>query len=141
MLRLLVPVDGSEVSTRAVEQLVKMAVLLAEKPEVHLLTVQGALPQSATRFVSQQSREAYHREEGEKDLARARKILGDAGFAYVHHISVGEPATVIAQFVGQLKIDLVLMGTRGRGGVAGTLLGSVARSVVQLCDAPVLLVK
>jgi nucleotide-binding universal stress UspA family protein len=61
--------------------------------------------------------------------------------AYQRHIHVGQPAQVIAHQAQELQVDLVLMGSHGRGAVSGALLGSVATKVLHLCERPVLLVK
>ena len=141
MLRLLVPIDGSDVSLRALDQLVRMKAQLKAMPEVHLLNVQPALTQDASRFVAGEQIEDFHREEGEKDLARALKRLKKARIACRSHIGVGEPAEVIARYVRAKKIDQVVMGTHGRGAVSGAVLGSVARDTVQNSKVPVLLVR
>lgn len=141
MLRLLVPIDGSEVSDRAAGRVLRMLEWYREKPEVHLINVQSALPQNASRFISQEQLEGFHREEGEKALASARKRLDEAGVAFTHHICVGEPGPMIAALARDQKIDLIVMGTQGHGNLAGAVLGSVARKVVHLADVPVVLVK
>ena len=52
----------------------------------------------------------------------------------------GAPATAITQYAKDEGIDLIIMGTRGRGGVAHLLLGSVAERVVRTAPCPVLTV-
>ena len=57
------------------------------------------------------------------------------------HLVIGDPATAIVKLARRLNCDLIVMGTRGMGKVAGLVLGSVATKVVHLADAPVTLVK
>ena len=52
----------------------------------------------------------------------------------------GTPAPAITQYARDEGIDLIVMGTRGRGGVAHLLLGSVAERVVRTAPCPVLTV-
>jgi nucleotide-binding universal stress UspA family protein len=139
MLRVLVPVDGSESSIRAVQFVLKTAPLYVEPAELHLLNVQHPLP-GTIRGVHEQV-ERHHRDEGAKALAAARSALDASGVKYVYHISVGEPADAIARFAKEKKIEQIVMGTRGLGTIAGMLLGSVASKVLQLVDVPVLLIK
>lgn len=139
MLRVLVPVDGSENSLRAVQFVLKKAPLYKEPLELHLLNVQHPFP-GTIQGVHEQA-ERYHHDEGAKALAAARKALDAAGVKYVYHISIGEPAEAIAHFTKEKKIEQIVMGTRGIGSIANMLLGSVASKVLHLVDVPVLLVK
>ena len=139
MLRVLIPIDGSENSLRAVRLVIEKAPLYKEPLEIHLLNVQHPFP-GTIRGVHEQA-ERYHHDEGTKALADARKALDAAGLKYVYHISVGEAAEAIAHFVKDKNIGQVVMGTRGAGAVANMLLGSVATKVLHLVDVPVLLVK
>lgn len=51
------------------------------------------------------------------------------------------PAQVILEYVREADVDLVVMGTHGRGGIGRLLLGSVAREVVREADCPVITVR
>jgi nucleotide-binding universal stress UspA family protein len=48
---------------------------------------------------------------------------------------------VIARLASELKCDLIVMGSHGRSGLAGLIMGSVASRVLHLAPCPVLLVK
>jgi YjbE family integral membrane protein len=139
MLKVLVPVDGSDNSLRTIQCLVRKADLYKAPLEVHLLNVQHAFP-GTVHGVHEQAVQ-HHQEEGLKALVGARKSLDDAGLKYQHHISVGEAADMIAHFVKEHGIDEVMMGTRGASAVANMLLGSVATKVLHQVAVPVLLVK
>ena len=140
-MRLLLPVDGSEVSLRAVEHLVRHYGEFRDKPEVHLLNVQSPLHGDVTSFVSRDQVEQFHLEQGSAALAAARARLEAGGVGHEHHVMVGEPAHVIAHFVRERRIDQVIMGTHGRGALAGLLMGSVVAKTLHLSPVPVLLVK
>lgn len=139
MYRVLLAVDGSENSDRAVAFLIKKAAYFAEGLEIHLLNVQHAFP-GTIRGVHHQAEQA-HQEEGLMALASARKRLDEAGLKYSYHIGVGEIPEIIARYATEKSIDQIVMGTRGRGSVTGLLLGSVATKVLHLVSVPVLLVK
>ena len=139
MLKVLLPVDGSDNSLRTVRFLVQKAALYKEALDIHLLNVQRPFP-GTIRGVREQA-EQYHHDEGIQALAGARKLLDDAGLKYTYHISVGEAGEVIASFCKDKQIEQVVMGTRGAGAVANMLLGSVATKVLHLVEVPVLLVK
>ncbi len=139
MLKVLVPVDGSEHSNRVVPYLLGLAGHLKEPLEVLLLNVQHPLP-GTIRGVAEQARQ-YHNEEGTKALADVRKLLDDAKLQYTHHIVVGDAAPAIVQAVADYQCDHVVMATRGMGNVRNMLLGSVATKVLHLAQVPVTLVR
>jgi nucleotide-binding universal stress UspA family protein len=139
MLKVLIPVDGSDNSLRVVRHVIDKAALYKDPVEIHLLNVQRPFP-GTIRGVKEQA-EQYHRDEGDKALAGVRKLLDDAGLKYTCHISVGDAAEVIASYCHDRKLDQIFMGTRGAGAVANMLMGSVASKVLHLVDVPVLLVK
>ncbi|MDF3071283.1 MAG: UspA domain protein [Polyangiaceae bacterium] len=56
-------------------------------------------------------------------------------------LRVGAPWQQVIDSVGELGVDLVVMGTHGRRGLSHHLLGSVAEKVVRLCPVPVLTVR
>jgi nucleotide-binding universal stress UspA family protein len=63
------------------------------------------------------------------------------GVEYEHHLLLGHPADAIVDFAKQHDIDLIVMGTHGRTGVARLVMGSIAEAVVRRAACPVLTVK
>ncbi|MGE5242717.1 MAG: universal stress protein [Betaproteobacteria bacterium] len=51
------------------------------------------------------------------------------------------PAMAIVEYAGREHVDLIVMGTHGRGAVAHLLMGSVAERVVRTSPCPVLTVR
>lgn len=140
-MRILVPVDGSDSSLAAVRFVIGKLAEGGKAPELHLLNVQMPLPSAASSFIDAGVVRGYHDEEGQKDLAAARKLLGEAGIACVAHVAVGDPAETIATYAEQERCDAIVMGTRGLGRIGNLLLGSVATKVLHLTKVPVTLVK
>jgi nucleotide-binding universal stress UspA family protein len=64
-----------------------------------------------------------------------------AGLTAELHVLVGEAAAAITDFADSHGCSLILIGTRGHSGLAGTLLGSVAMKVVHHSKVPVLLIR
>jgi nucleotide-binding universal stress UspA family protein len=54
---------------------------------------------------------------------------------------IGTPSMSIVEYAGGHGIDLIVMGTHGRGGVSHLLMGSVAERVVRTAPCPVLTVR
>ncbi|MCW5773238.1 MAG: universal stress protein [Rhodospirillaceae bacterium] len=136
---ILVPVDGSENSDRAVRFALEQ--IKASGGALHLVNVQPPLGGAVRSFVRKADIEAYHREEGEKSLASALAIAGEAGIAAETHISVGRPGAVVAEFARRHGARMIVMGTRGHTGLAGVILGSVAQDVIAHAEVPICLVK
>jgi nucleotide-binding universal stress UspA family protein len=53
-------------------------------------------------------------------------------------VVVGNPATEIVRYAGRQKMDLIVLGTHGRTGLARALMGSVAEAVVRSAPCQVL---
>jgi nucleotide-binding universal stress UspA family protein len=60
---------------------------------------------------------------------------------YEHRLLTGHPADAIIDFSKDHQIDLIVMGTHGRTGVARLVMGSIAEAIVRRADCPVLTVK
>lgn len=141
-MKFLLPVDGSSCSLRAVDQLIAHIDCLREVPEIHLLHVHPPIPIGRVQaHVGKETLHAYYREESEEHLLAAQQKLDAAGRFHTTHIHVGQPAEVTARVAGELHCSMILMGTHGRGQVAGIVMGSVATRVLHLAPCPVLFVK
>jgi nucleotide-binding universal stress UspA family protein len=138
--KILVAVDGSDQSLRALRRAIDLT-KGGPGTEVHLLNVQPALSGASVTFVDKQTRDDYHREEAEKALTGARRLLNDAGVGFVEHIGVGEAGPTIVAFCKRLGCDQIVMGTHGLGAAMQLVLGSVAQDVVRSSKVPVTVVK
>lgn len=143
MLKLLVPVDGSESALHAVDQMIGKLGWFKDDTEIHLLNVQHPMPYGSrvSSVIGADKVDQYHREEGFAALRPAQARLDAAGVKYVSHIGVGEPAETIVQFANEKQCGQIVMGTRGMGSAANLILGSVATKVIHLAKTPVLLLK
>lgn len=68
------------------------------------------------------------------------KPLQDAGVRYRTMMENGRPASVIAGVADSVDADVIVVGRRGRGGVAELVLGSVSHELVLHARRPVLLI-
>ena len=143
MKRVLIPLDGSDCSLRAVDYLLAERDLreATDDVEVHLLNVQAALRGDIGQFVGSEQIAAYRSEESEKALREAQSRLAAAGVHPVAHTGVGHAAEVISQTADDLGCDHIVMGTHGRGALADLLAGSTTVRVVHQARVPVILVK
>ena len=129
--RILLPTDGSE----AAENAVGRAYELAEKfdAELHALYVieVEALPTFAN-LDSEPIREA-HRRRAEDLLAEIAENAPD-GVDVTTVIEEGHAEKYIVEYAEENDIDVITMGTHGRGGLGRVLIGSVTERVVR--EAP-----
>jgi nucleotide-binding universal stress UspA family protein len=142
-MKILVPVDGSPASIRAVKLAIDHVKTLP-KASLVLLNVQNfsglSFPEGAEIMPSTwiaQKEESAAREALEEAVAACR----EAGIRYVNRVERGAVATTIDRVARGEDVQHIFMGTRGLGGVRGLLLGSVATQLLHLVDLPVTLVK
>jgi len=141
-MKVLVPVDGSEKSIKAVRHAIYLAQNSKEATKIYLLNVQ--LPVTfgdVKKYISQEALDSYYMEEGDKALIDARRELENVAVPYEEAVVVNQIAESIHSFALHKKCDQIIMGTRGLGSFSSLLLGSVASKVIHLTSIPVTLVK
>lgn len=138
--KILVPVDGSKHSRRALEY----ACSLSEKfnSTVYVLHVVPMIstPSPYGDLTADQPYIALENA-GEEILKDCKKFAEDLNCEIETLIARGDPAEQIINTALESDVDLVVMGRRGIGGLKRLLLGSVSDRVVQHLNCPVLLVK
>ena len=142
-MKILLAVDGSKHSLKAVKCLIGHSGWYRERPAVELVNVHLPVPRirgmSAVVGASQIRR--YYDREGKAALSMARKLLDAAGVGYAPRILVGPVAETLVRQARFARCDLIMMGTRGMSAVASLFLGSCASRVVNISPIPVMLVK
>jgi nucleotide-binding universal stress UspA family protein len=145
--RLLVAVDGSGPSIRAVEWAAQLA--SQSHGEVRLLHAVdsaflrafgiGSAEEGAARFGIRASDvvAAIH-EDAERHFARCRRICEAAKVVCTSHVEFRPPLDAIVD--AAREADLVVMGSRGMGAVSGAVLGSLSQRVMGAVKTPVLVV-
>ena len=142
MLRVLLPVDGSENAVRATQELIKTLDWYKERPAVDLVAVHLPVPSFRTwsLVISNEMLERYYAEETDDMLAASRKALDAAGVEYTVHKHVGPIAECIIDQATQSGSNMIYMGTRGMTALSNMLLGSVTTRVLHLAHIPVVLI-
>jgi nucleotide-binding universal stress UspA family protein len=137
---LLVPVDGSDHSLRAVERAIEMH-KAGQVKEVHLLNVQLPIPTAVTTFVGKKATSGFHYDEGMKAVRQSNAKLERAKVPHQIHIGVGQPAETIVEFCKELHCEGIIIGTHGHGKAFTALLGSTSRDVSAKASVPVTTVR
>lgn len=138
--RILVPTDGSALATAAARQAVDLAALAGA--EVHALYVvdADAIGFAEPAQIDVEEVRSSLRIQGEEATAAIGELAEAAGVRVVDEVRVGAPAEEILEYGRQADVDLVVMGTHGRSGLARFLLGSVTERVLRAAPVPVLAV-
>jgi nucleotide-binding universal stress UspA family protein len=132
--RILVPVDFSNCSKKALEYAVPLAKQFSA--EVTLLHV--VQPDAAT--CEMPSLQVQTIQEAAKALDTVRESIGGT----VHSnaaVRTGIPHLEIVEAAKELNVDLIILSTHGRTGLAHVVLGSTAERVVRRAGCPVLVVR
>ena len=143
MRAVVVPVDGSECSLRAVRYLLGMRAegSIPADLAIHLVNVQHPVSAHIGQFVSRDQVAGFHRDESAQALHAACALIEAAGAKCTMHSEVGTVAEVVVRLASALHCDHIVMGTHGRGALAELLVGSTTLKVVHLAQVPVVLVK
>jgi len=140
-MKILVAIDGSKYSLKALEKTKVVAAALGS--DVTILTVVD--PYKEVSRVQQKRMKDIISEiafnDGEEILKNASEFFKDfpGTFNTIH--KVGDPAEQIVSLAEKEDYDLVIMGNRGRGVFSRTLLGSVSDKVAHHINKPILIVK
>jgi nucleotide-binding universal stress UspA family protein len=138
---LLIAVDGSELSDKALKQGVELAKALGAKATIVHVTppwASIAVGEIAVMFPPQEY-EANMAEAATQLLARMKKLAEAGGVAATTmHVSDPHPDKAIIAAAEKNGCDLIVMGSHGRRGIAGLLLGSVTARTLTHSKVPVL---
>jgi nucleotide-binding universal stress UspA family protein len=141
--RILLATDGSEEAELAAPRAVDLAD--ATHSELHVVHVGGVpiLLESYPGTLGYERRLYEEIEEMSRELLRKQSWLVKAAGGTVAgaHLRMGEVDLEIVALAEELGADLIVMGSRGLGGLRRALMGSVSDSVVRHAHCPVLVVR
>jgi nucleotide-binding universal stress UspA family protein len=132
---LVVPIDFSDLSAKALDEALLMADLPSKVHVVHVLNEPDISNELALAVwdVESQIRKAT---QALYDRFKDQKYQG-----VKMHVCDGDAGTQIAKYAEDISADLIVISSHGRRGFKRLLIGSVAERVVRLAHCPVLVVK
>lgn len=141
MLKILLPVDGSEASLDAVRHALLLCanglsarfVLANVQEPANLYELVTAHDPDVLRQVSSGA--------GAHQLEAAEALLRAAGAQWEREIASGDPAHVLAEMIERHGIDAVVMGARGIGAARSAVAGSVSHWLLTHGPVPVTVVR
>lgn len=144
-LNVLVAIDGSEMADAVVEgaatycQAGPFDITLLHIIDLVILEDPSMFPMDDDSRLAKylRTKEA----EAKEFLKKKGKKLQEYGIEYKTKIAVGAPADEIIRTAEDEKFDLIMMGTRGLGGLKRLLLGSVAEKVIRRAHCSVTVIR
>lgn len=140
-MKILLPIDGSELSLEAVHFAVRMlkdgllgtAVLANVQEPANLYELLVAHDPDVIDRVSAEA--------GLHALQTAQAALDAAGVDYECEVAKGDPAHTIVEISERFGCDLIVMGARGNSALRSAMMGSVSNEVLHASAVPVVIVK
>ena len=140
-MKILLPVDGSELSLEAVRFAVRLlkdglsgtAVLANVQEPANLYELLVAHDPDVIDRVSAEA--------GLHALVSAQAVLDGAGVEYECEVAKGDPAHTIIDISDRFGCDLIVMGARGASALRSAMMGSVSNEVLHASGVPVMIVK
>ncbi len=149
-MKILVCTDGSPQSMKAIEEAVKIAggcnadevsVIHVYEKNLRLPAVGEGYHATAKDLERFKKVEEQNREESKNMVSKAVEIFEKNGIKADTIFKEGHPAETITQVAREKGFDMLVVGSRGLGGLKKLFLGSVSNAILQEVDTNVLVVK
>lgn len=136
---IVIPTDGSEYAERAARRGFELA--RTHGSAVHVICAADTGPLSDVRLPGDHaSAEEAITEKATEFVERAAALAAEYDLEVTTTVVDGPAKNEIVDYADDVGADLIVMGTRGRGGVERLMLGSVAEHVVRVSEVDVLVV-
>lgn len=132
--------DGSRHALRAAETAVGLARGLANV-RVTILHVSADAPARSQLLQAELDIRSVLETEAHRAIVSTERLFEEAGVPYQLEVALGDPASRIVELARRDGVDLIVIGSRGRGTVGAMLLGSVSQKVAHDAHCPVMIVK
>jgi nucleotide-binding universal stress UspA family protein len=137
--KILVPLDGSEHSSRALEVAIHLAKQLNCKLVLlsvySMVAASGSSPELSLMAID------ASRDRGKEILKKAEEKVNSEMIEVETELAAGTAVETIVEKSKEGKFDMIVMGARGLGTMKKLLIGSVSEGVIKNAPCPVLIVK
>jgi nucleotide-binding universal stress UspA family protein len=142
MKKIVIATDGSPSALEAVEYGLELAAEQGAEPiVVHVAPATEVLPVAGYGIGGPVSVPHEPDEYDRASLDEAVEIAARHGLEAKTELLVGNAAHAIVAYADSVDADLIVVGSRGHGTIAGALLGSVSTRVLHEAKRPVLVVR
>jgi len=135
MNKILIGFDGSEGAEQALN---RALTLIDEFGELILLAV---VPSKSDKTFVDQNMYDNLKQKADNLIKNVIKDLGKNNFEIKGIVEKGDPSAKIIDIANKLKVDLIVLGSKGTSELGHFPLGSVANRVVQYAAKPVMVVR
>ncbi len=140
MKTIVIATDGSPSAQEAVELGLDLAAeQKADAVLVHVAPAVDLLPTTGFGMSAAQQHELT--DEDRRSLEDAKALATELGVEATTELLVGNAVDEIVAYADSVDADLIVIGSRGHGAIAGALLGSVSLGVLHEARRPVLVVR
>ncbi len=140
-MKILMPVDGSEHTQKAINFFLDHKQSFGKYGSATLLHVTVPLPKLLGVTLPRSAVEGHYANAVKEAMHWAQQRFAQYEVACAEEVEIGDPAAKIGAVAEHDQYDLIIMGSRGHGGVPGLALGSTALKVLGACKVPVLIVR
>lgn len=142
-MNILLPVDESECSFKAVQFVADSIQWYKETPQIIVIHVDeiGTAVEKARKSLGDEAIDNYFKERAKIALEPAERLLQEKNIPYRAIYAGGDVAAQILAHADECKADMIVMGSRGQGAIAGLLMGSVANKVLATSTIPVTIIR
>ena len=138
--KILLATDGSSIADRAAEKALELA---SEITDAHItvLHISSDAPNRTELMKAHMDVKFVLESKAHKVIQKTTERLEEAGVPFALEVGLGEPADKIVKYAKDHEMELIIIGSRGLGGINSVLLGSVSQRVTQQSSCPVMIVK
>lgn len=135
--QILIPLDGSKNSLRALD----MAIYLAKSHNANLFGVHVVDLQTVFKYSVLDPVAKRLEREAQQILKKAKNHSSKKRVSFDSKILHGSTGPLIVKFAQKKRFDIVVIGARGLGSFSGMVLGSVSNYIIQKSKIPVIIIK
>lgn len=150
--KILVAIDGSDPSNRALDYAIDISAKWGAKLVILVVVPKTTVPIFPDQGIGSASILVYGELERYEERMKEiyRNVLNDALEKVKRQnkelevegiLKEGRPSSTIVDMAERDGVDLIVIGSRGVGGITGWILGSTSRKVVDSCTKPILVIK
>jgi nucleotide-binding universal stress UspA family protein len=142
-MKVLVSIDGSKHSIKAIDYLIQNASMFSDKGSglIVLHVEPNVIPPEVTQYISKKNIADWYADQSKAAIKAATAKLDKAKVPYKLVQKIGHVADTILAETKTAKAEMIVMGSHGRSSLMSLVMGSVTSQVLAQSKQPVLIIK